>query len=217
MIDPNLKEQLGYDSEITDAELLEAWKERLGIVCKPCWELKYCPYGPLVEEFPLPDLSKEEALTHHEYMKRALAEGVFDADRKTNASPLMTREMAQHEIDTFDLKDYPDSPPPQIIKEGFCRIFGHMCPVFFVAEPFTETKEGRRMTRNIDRATMFKVARRDNYRCQICGENVEDDDIAFDHIIPFSRGGQTDVNNLRLTHSSCNGKKSDKIEFLDDD
>ena len=22
-------------------------------VCKPCWELKYCPYGILVEEFPL--------------------------------------------------------------------------------------------------------------------------------------------------------------------
>jgi len=23
------------------------------IPCKPCWELKYCPYGPLVEFFPL--------------------------------------------------------------------------------------------------------------------------------------------------------------------
>jgi hypothetical protein len=23
------------------------------IVWKPCWELKYCPYGPLVEYFPL--------------------------------------------------------------------------------------------------------------------------------------------------------------------
>lgn len=23
-----------------------------GSVCKPCWELKYCPYGPLVEYFP---------------------------------------------------------------------------------------------------------------------------------------------------------------------
>jgi hypothetical protein len=22
-------------------------------VCKPCWELKYCPYGPHVEQFPL--------------------------------------------------------------------------------------------------------------------------------------------------------------------
>lgn len=23
------------------------------VVCKPCWELKYCPGGPLVEFFPL--------------------------------------------------------------------------------------------------------------------------------------------------------------------
>ena len=31
-------------------------------VCKPCWELKYCPYGPLVEFFPfiLPDMPISE-------------------------------------------------------------------------------------------------------------------------------------------------------------
>ncbi len=29
------------------------WEKRIKAVCKPCWELKYCPYGPLVEEFPL--------------------------------------------------------------------------------------------------------------------------------------------------------------------
>ena len=30
-----------------------------------------------------------------------------------------------------------------------CRIFGHDCPVFYVAEPITETKELRRITRSI--------------------------------------------------------------------
>ncbi len=24
-------------------------KRRVKSVCKPCWEIKYCPYGPLVE------------------------------------------------------------------------------------------------------------------------------------------------------------------------
>ena len=24
-----------------------------GSVCKPCWELRYCPYGYLVEYFPI--------------------------------------------------------------------------------------------------------------------------------------------------------------------
>lgn len=29
-----------------------------GSVCKPCWELKYCPYGPLVEMFPGPPITR---------------------------------------------------------------------------------------------------------------------------------------------------------------
>ena len=29
------------------------WENRVKAVCKPCWEIKYCPYVPLVEEFPL--------------------------------------------------------------------------------------------------------------------------------------------------------------------
>jgi len=24
------------------------WKKKVPALCKPCWELKYCPYGPLV-------------------------------------------------------------------------------------------------------------------------------------------------------------------------
>ena len=26
------------------------WEKRVKAICKPCWELKYCPYGPLVED-----------------------------------------------------------------------------------------------------------------------------------------------------------------------
>jgi hypothetical protein len=29
------------------------WDKRVKAICKPCWELKYCPYGPLVEESPI--------------------------------------------------------------------------------------------------------------------------------------------------------------------
>jgi hypothetical protein len=32
---------------------VEEWKRRTKHICKPCWELKHCPYGPLIEEFPL--------------------------------------------------------------------------------------------------------------------------------------------------------------------
>jgi hypothetical protein len=28
---------------------------------KPCWTLKYCPYGPLVEEFPLLEQANDQS------------------------------------------------------------------------------------------------------------------------------------------------------------
>jgi len=130
------------------------WSARVKAVCKPCWELKYCPYGPLVEEFPL----KEEG-----------------DDRS-------------------------------------CRIFGHDCPVFTVAEPLTETKELRRITRTIPRPLQFRVLKRDNQICRECGRNVQDEDIHFDHIIPWSKGGPTEDHNIRLLCSECNRKKSNSFE-----
>ena len=44
----SIKDRLGYPENMSDREVLKDWKERLTRVCKPCWELKYCPYGPLI-------------------------------------------------------------------------------------------------------------------------------------------------------------------------
>lgn len=130
------------------------WEKRIQAICKPCWELKYCPYGPLVEDFPLPDLD-----THRS-----------------------------------------------------CRIFGHECPVFFIAEPLTETKEMRNISRNIPRPIQFRVLKRENQVCRACGMPVADNDIHFDHIIPWSKGGPTEESNIQLLCGTCNHKKSDKFE-----
>jgi hypothetical protein len=130
------------------------WEKRVKAICKPCWELKYCPYGPLVEDSPI----------------------------KTD-------------------RDYKS-----------CRIFGHDCPVFYVAEPITETKELRRITRSIPRVIQFKVLKRENQICSRCAKSVKDDEIEFDHIIPWSKGGPTEEHNIRLLCSSCNRKRGAKFE-----
>jgi hypothetical protein len=52
-IHPSVKTSLGYDAAATNDEVFADWQERKTRVCKPCWELKYCPYGPLVEQSPL--------------------------------------------------------------------------------------------------------------------------------------------------------------------
>ncbi|MBI2283300.1 MAG: HNH endonuclease [Bacteroidetes bacterium] len=53
-----------------------------------------------------------------------------------------------------------------------------------------------------------KVWNRDSGRCVKCGsqENLE-----FDHIIPFSKGGATTYRNLQILCKKCNIEKSNKI------
>jgi hypothetical protein len=41
---------------------------------------------------------------------------------------------------------------------------------------------------------------------------VADDDIHFDHVIPWSKGGSSDEHNVQLLCSACNLRKSDKFE-----
>ncbi len=137
----------------------EQWKkrsngERIYAICKPCWELNYCPYGPLVEHFPI------------------LEEG----------------------------------------DECRCRIFGHECPVFRVAEPLTETIKMRNISRHIPQAVKFKVMRRDKGVCQVCGKNVSDEEMSFDHIIPWSKGGRSDESNIRLLCRECNQRRGNDYE-----
>ena len=138
----------------------EKWKQRsdgtyINAICKPCWELKYCPYGALVED--------------------------------------------------FEVRHDPDDPYA-------CRIFGHLCPVFWVAAPLTETKELRNISRQISMVTQRRVLRRDNYICQICHKPIPDDEINFDHIIPWSKGGSSDESNIRLLCESCNKSRGNSFE-----
>lgn len=53
MVQPWLKKYLGFKEDTPDKIVEKEWKRRTKHICKPCWELKYCPYGPLVEQFPL--------------------------------------------------------------------------------------------------------------------------------------------------------------------
>lgn len=53
--------------------------------------------------------------------------------------------------------------------------------------------------------------------CYLCKKAI-DDDLAWDHVKPLSRGGLHTLANLRPTHASCNSKKRTKwygVESLD--
>ncbi|MGA2885251.1 MAG: HNH endonuclease [Halobacteriota archaeon] len=75
----------------------------------------------------------------------------------------------------------------------------------------TTKVEMRRISRNIPRSTILRVVRRDNSTCRICGKYLSDNEIEFDHIIPRSKGGSAEENNIQVTCLDCNRKKSSRI------
>ncbi|MCK4899161.1 MAG: HNH endonuclease, partial [Anaerolineales bacterium] len=55
------------------------------------------------------------------------------------------------------------------------------------------------------------VFRRDGGRCQRCGTTKN---LQYDHKIPYSRGGETTIDNLQLLCKKCNQRKKDKMIWL---
>jgi len=81
-------------------------------VLKPCQDLGFCPYGQLVEEFPLYGAEK----------KYAKNRGWVTAD----GYPDINRVSAD--------KDF-------IAPKYQCGIFGHDCPVYYLAENVSEANK----------------------------------------------------------------------------
>jgi hypothetical protein len=209
MIDPEIKKLLGFGPDEPDDEVMAKWRIASSRVCKPCWELKYCPYGPFVEESPLLPLTRKEMQEQQKYLKECLRKGV-----SMDGKPLddNRRQMFKAMIEEFNSEDYPKKIPKEIA-EMACTVFGHICPVVFVAEGVTETSEPRRSGRYIPFQMKMRVVRRDNYTCQVCGKHLLDNEVEFDHIIPISKGGSSEESNIRLTCFKCNRDKNDLIEI----
>lgn len=69
----------------------------------------------------------------------------------------------------------------------------------------------KRTSRNINTRLRFKVLQRDHFRCCACGASPAKDsnvELHVDHIIPWSKGGETVMENLQTLCSKCNLGKS---------
>jgi hypothetical protein len=202
-ISPVIKMLSGLSPDTDDEIVRKRWGKRIKSICKPCWELKYCPYGPLVEDFPLPPPTKAEAIEHKLFLKEQFAKGAYDEER---------RKVFEDQVNNFSPDDYPEKLSEEEL-EMSCEIFGHLCPVFFVNEPLTETLEQRRIGRHIPTKMKMRIARRDNYSCQVCGKHLKDDELEFDHLIPISKGGSSEEHNLRSVCYDCNRRKRNRVHL----
>ncbi len=69
-------------------------------------------------------------------------------------------------------------------------------------------------SREINLRLRFKVMQRDNFKCCMCGASPAKDPaviLHIDHIMPWSKGGETVINNLQTLCSKCNLGKSDLL------
>ena len=71
---------------------------------------------------------------------------------------------------------------------------------------------------DISKALRDRILERDNYTCQYCGKSRWKDEVKLevDHIIPISKGGTDDINNLTTSCRKCNRKKMNRILKVDE-
>jgi uncharacterized protein YozE (UPF0346 family) len=58
----------------------------------------------------------------------------------------------------------------------------------------------------------YDVLRRDQFQCVLCGASGSEANLEVDHIVPVSKGGSDDMDNLRCLCFRCNRGKHSKIE-----
>lgn len=72
----------------------------------------------------------------------------------------------------------------------------------------------KQSSRNLSMKLRFEVLKRDNFKCCACGASPAKDpsvELHVDHIIPWSKGGETIMENLQTLCSTCNFGKSNNI------
>lgn len=68
---------------------------------------------------------------------------------------------------------------------------------------------GDRPLSNVWKSIRDRIFERDDYTCKYCGERGKK--LECDHVIPVSRGGSHDDDNLVTACFSCNRSKRDKL------
>ena len=95
-----------------------------------------------------------------------------------------------------------------------CDIWLRKCPACGITNKRqrNSTINIKRNTRTISDKLRYQVLKRDNFKCCACGASPAKDpsvELHIDHIIPWSKGGESTLENLQTLCSKCNIGKSD--------
>ena len=68
-----------------------------------------------------------------------------------------------------------------------------------------------RRNRNPVKFSRQNIYSRDRNKCQYCGERLSNEFLTYDHVLPKSRGGRTEWENIVACCIKCNRKKGGRI------
>ena len=92
------------------------------------------------------------------------------------------------------------------------RYFANGCDIWLRKCPCCDMKSKNKHSRIVSDKLRYKVLKRDNFKCCACGASPAKDpsvELHIDHIVPWSKGGKTTIENLQTLCSKCNIGKSD--------
>lgn len=118
--------------------------------------------------------------------------------------------------------------------QTYCFLHGRTCAmeamqIFFSQNPDEEylcirrldykpigissnSKNSKSNRKGLGLSLRYEIMRRDGFQCVLCGASGADANIEIDHILPVSKGGGNDKENLRTLCFKCNRGKSNKME-----
>lgn len=74
-------------------------------------------------------------------------------------------------------------------------------------DPLRKQIKSSELRKGISLKMRYKIMKRDNFRCVLCGQDAKETKLVIDHITPVTKGGNNDPSNLRTTCSACNHGK----------
>ena len=113
------------------------------------------------------------------------------------------------EMNRIDWDDIPDDVQNRMNSNPFIRDWERRL-LWCDRQNYQRRQKDGSCLRSASQDTRKEVIKRDGLRCRYCGKELKECEIQIDHVIPFSKGGKTTIDNLVVSCQPCNRKKFNK-------
>lgn len=76
----------------------------------------------------------------------------------------------------------------------------------------SQARRARKRGTQVEPVDLTRVLEEHGPVCHLCGGDIKDGDLHFDHVIPLARNGTHTHDNIRPAHAGCNLRKGCRID-----